>query len=225
MLIVALTGGIATGKSTVSEALRQLGCPIIDADQIARRVVEPTKPAWKAIVKHFGSEVLLPDRKINRQALGSIIFNSKEKRVLLNSCTQIPILHQALWDLIVHFFHGEHVVVLDFPWLYESQMFVHFTHRVIVVACSTEVQLQRLMQRNSLTEDKALKRINAQMSLEEKKRQATYVINNDGSLEDTKRQVEKLYKDLRRSRMYVIIRLFLGLSAVIILLLIVNLLM
>ena len=221
--IVGLTGGIATGKSTVSDVLRQLGCPVIDADQIEHRVVEPNKPSWKAIVKHFGSEVLLPDGKINRRRLGSIIFDSREKRRLLNSCTRMAILREALWELIVHFFHGEHVVVLDFPLLYESQKLVYITHRVIVVACNTEAQLQRLMQRNTLTRDEAMKRVDAQMPLEEKRRRATYIIDNDGSLEDTRRQVEELYKELRRSWMYLIVRIFLVLSIAIFLILIMNL--
>lgn len=225
MLIVGLTGGIATGKSTVSNILRHLGCPVIDADRLARRVVEPNRPAWRAIIKQFGTEVLLPDGEINREKLGNIVFNDPSKRRLLNSCTHMAIFRELLWDLLVLFIRGERLVILDAPLLYESGKLVHLTHRVVVVTCTAEVQLQRLMQRNCLTRDEALKRVDAQMPLEEKRRRATYVIDNDGSAEDTKHQVEELHKELTQSWMYVAVRLLAVLFVVFVSIIVISLLM
>ncbi|XP_062508119.1 dephospho-CoA kinase domain-containing protein-like [Corticium candelabrum] len=211
MLVVGLTGGIATGKSTVSHLLRRLGCAVIDADQIARRVVDPNKPAWKTIRKQFGNTILLPDGSIDREKLGTIVFNDSAKRQLLNSCTHTPIFRELLWQLLVNFIKGEHLVILDVPLLYESGKLVHLTHRIVVVACSPEVQLQRLMQRNGLTKDEAIKRVNAQMPLDEKRRRATHVIENDQSIEDTRRQVEELHRELCDSWMYIIVRFLIAL--------------
>jgi dephospho-CoA kinase len=107
MLLIGLTGGIASGKSTVSTYLLHLGCPVIDADKIARDVVEPGLPAWKEIVAVFGEGILKPNREINREALRNIIFNDSGKRHLLNQCThphiQTAMLKQALW----HFLRGK----------------------------------------------------------------------------------------------------------------------
>jgi dephospho-CoA kinase len=106
MLIFGLTGGIASGKSTVSRMLEELGCPVIDADVLARRVVEPGKPAWRAIVGHFGEEILQENGTINRERLGSIVFNDESKRKTLNRCTHPYIRREVLWELAKHFLKG-----------------------------------------------------------------------------------------------------------------------
>jgi dephospho-CoA kinase len=171
---------------------------VIDADKIARDVVEPGLPAWKEIVAVFGEGILKPNREINREALRNIIFNDSGKRHLLNQCThphiQTAMLKQALW----HFLRGEWFVVLDTPLLFESGRLVSWMKKIIVVYCSEEQQVERLIQRNSLSEDDAKLRIAAQIPLREKVHRADYVIDNSQSLEETKKQVKQVIRRLNK---------------------------
>ncbi|XP_064779758.1 dephospho-CoA kinase domain-containing protein isoform X2 [Oncorhynchus masou masou] len=133
MFLVGLTGGIASGKSTVSSLLRELGCPIIDADVVARKVVEPHSPAYCRIVKHFGPEILLENGEIDRQKLGQLIFASEDKRRLLNSITH-PEIHKAMLKQIFFFFlRGYRYVVLDVPLLFETRRLTRFLNHTVVV--------------------------------------------------------------------------------------------
>ncbi|KAG9350148.1 hypothetical protein JZ751_026501 [Albula glossodonta] len=133
MFLVGLTGGIASGKSTVSSALRDLGCPIIDADVVARQVVEPKSPAYCRIVQHFGPEILLENGEIDRQKLGQIVFSSAEKRRLLNSITH-PEIHKAmLKQIFFYFLRGYRYVVLDVPLLFETRRLTRFLNYTVVV--------------------------------------------------------------------------------------------
>lgn len=132
MKFVGLTGGIASGKSTVSRILENNGIPIIDADLIAREVVLPGRPAYQLIVKRFGSDVLLPDGNIDRPKLGSIVFADEEKRKILNQCTHPYIRMEILRLFIYYWLTGEKVVVLDAPLLIEGGL-DKFVNVVIVV--------------------------------------------------------------------------------------------
>ncbi|KAM9424130.1 dephospho-CoA kinase domain-containing protein [Pholidichthys leucotaenia] len=206
MFLVGLTGGIASGKSTVSSMLRELGCPIIDADIVARKVVEPNTSAYSRIVYHFGSEILLEDGKIDRQKLGEIIFASEEKRKLLNSITH-PEIHKAmLKDILFYFLKGYHYVVLDVPLLFETRRLTRFLNHTVVVYCDPATQLSRLMQRNGLTQEQAEQRVAAQMPLNEKRGLANHVIENSGSREDTHRQVLRLHTKLEDSMDFLLVR-------------------
>ncbi|RHY72547.1 hypothetical protein DYB30_006167 [Aphanomyces astaci] len=169
VIAVGLTGGIATGKSTVSEVFKKFNGVIIDADAIARQVVEPGKPAHTKIVAMFGNDVLNADKTINRPMLGSIIFNNPSKRQALNSCTHRIVKQRKL-------------VIFDAPLLFETKLLQYFCGPIIVVACSEAAELQRLMARDSLPEDKALARIKSQMSIEIKL--ADVVIDNNGTKEE-----------------------------------------
>ncbi|RHY08026.1 hypothetical protein DYB26_010511, partial [Aphanomyces astaci] len=162
VIAVGLTGGIATGKSTVSEVFKKFNGVIIDADAIARQVVEPGKPAHTKIVAMFGNDVLNADKTINRPMLGSIIFNNPSKRQALNSCTH-EMFYQLLYQRIVK---QRKLVIFDAPLLFETKLLQYFCGPIIVVACSEAAELQRLMARDSLPEDKALARIKSQMSIE-----------------------------------------------------------
>ncbi|CAI8027904.1 Dephospho-CoA kinase domain-containing protein [Geodia barretti] len=134
MLIFGLTGGIASGKSTVSRILEELGCPVVDADVLARRVVEPGRPAWRAIVGHFRDEILQEDGTINRERLGSIVFDDESKRKTLNRCTHPYIRREVLWELAKHFSKGSSYVVLVSPLLFETKYALHYMRQTIVVS-------------------------------------------------------------------------------------------
>nr|XP_018904853.1 PREDICTED: dephospho-CoA kinase domain-containing protein [Bemisia tabaci] len=211
MFIVGLTGGIATGKSTVSHMIRELGVPVIDADVIARKVVEPGTPGWREIKKVFGNSVLLPTGEINRQTLGDIIFSNSEKRRLLNEITHPRIHRLMMWDAFTKFLQGYQFVVIDTPLLFESGAMLSYIHKIIVVTCEEDLQLQRLIERNSMPESRAKQRIKAQMPLEEKCNRANFVIENSGSLTDTKDQVGRIVATLKASRFHWKIRVLAGL--------------
>uniref|UniRef100_A0A023GAS7 Dephospho-CoA kinase domain-containing protein n=1 Tax=Amblyomma triste TaxID=251400 RepID=A0A023GAS7_AMBTT len=199
MLLIGLTGGIASGKSTVAGILLSLGIDVIDADKIARDVVEPGKPAWQQIRREFGSEVLLKDGQINRPALGRIVFSDHEKRRKLNRITH-PEIHKEMGVQCVKLFlRGRQFVVVDVPLLYETKTMLRFMHKVIVVKCSPAQQVKRLMLRNGFNEEEAQKRIDSQLPLEQKCDLADFVIDNTGELDRVRAQVEDIVRQLRSS--------------------------
>lgn len=200
MFLVGLTGGIASGKSSVATMLKNMGIRIIDADQIAREVVEPNKKAWKAIRKEFGESVFNNDGTLDRQALGLIVFSDTDKRKLLNSIVHPEVYNSIFRKCLRLFFSGHQFAVIDVPLLFESGKMIQFVHKTIVVSCDPSLQLERLMKRDKLTEPDAMARINAQMPLSEKVKFADFVINNNGSIESTQQQVEKMVLELRRSK-------------------------
>lgn len=189
--IFGLTGSIASGKSTVSNFLKELNVPIVDADVIAKEVVEIGQPAYKKIVEAFGSEVLLNSGEINRPFLGSIIFNNKEKRLQLNEIVHPEVRREMKEQADRYIKEGEPLVILDIPLLYEGNS-IELVEKVIVVTVSEENQLMRLMNRNGLSKEDALLRIASQIPVKEKAARADYVIDNNGDFEDTKRQVKDL---------------------------------
>jgi dephospho-CoA kinase len=187
-LMIGLTGGIASGKSTVAKMLRELEIPVIDADQIAREVVEVGEEAYLEIVKEFGEEILQEDRTIDRGKLGSIVFHNKEKRQLLNSIVHPAVRKKMLMQKEQYIRNGENTIVLDIPLLFESNL-THLVDKIIVVYVDEHIQLQRLMERNSLSKEEAEARMKAQMPLIEKVSKADAVINNNGTIEETKQQL------------------------------------
>lgn len=190
-MILGLTGGIASGKSTVSALLRERGITVIDADQIARQVVEPGMPAYEAIVRHFGTEILQPDRSINRKKLGEIVFSNESERHILNGIVHPEVRKVMREQAEAAERAGERIVVMDIPLLFESKL-QHMVDKIAVVYVPAPVQLERLMKRDALDEQQAMKRLQAQLPIEWKKEHADYVIDNQGTLEETKRQVEQL---------------------------------
>ncbi|MFD4703475.1 dephospho-CoA kinase [Gottfriedia sp. NPDC058432] len=189
--IFGLTGSIASGKSTVSNFLKELNVPIVDADIIAKEVVEIGQPAYKKIIEAFGSEILLESGEINRSFLGSIIFNNKEKRLQLNEIVHPEVRREMKEQADRYIKQGESLVILDIPLLYEGNS-IELVEKVIVVTVSEENQLKRLMNRNGLSKEDALLRIASQIPVKEKAARADYVIDNNGDIEDTKRQVKDL---------------------------------
>ena len=195
MHIIGLTGGIASGKSTVSGMLAQLGAYIINIDEIAHAVVMPNQPAWFDIVTHFGNGILLPDSMINREVLGEKIFKDKVERQCLERITH-PRIEEQVHKLIAHAEEiGEGVVVLDVPLLFEAG-WQRMVDSIWVVYVEKEVQLSRLIARNQLTHRQAMDRIDTQMSLADKVKQADIVIDNNLDIEHTRKQVVAAFRML-----------------------------
>jgi dephospho-CoA kinase len=190
-MIIGLTGSIASGKSTVSNMLKEKGYPIVDADKIARQVVEPGTPVIKEIAEHFGDEVLNEDGSLNREKLGERIFKSEEERKKLNSIIHPAIRNEMIRQKEQWISKGAGTVILDIPLLFESKL-QSFVEKIIVVSVTPEIQKQRLIARNELNEQEAADRINSQLLMVEKEAGADAVIDNNGTIEETKMQVETL---------------------------------
>lgn len=196
MKIIGLTGGIASGKSTVARTLRELGATVIDADEIAHSVIEPGKPAWEDIVKKFGSHILKPDQTIDREKLGAIVFNDPELLQELNQITHPRVAEQLKHIITTMRTEQSHAILfLEVPLLYETHL-ERICDEVWVVWVDEETQIQRLMKRDNLSREDAIKRIDAQMSLDEKARRADVVIDNRSSLEETIAKATKYYNEI-----------------------------
>lgn len=196
MKLIGLTGGIASGKSTVAKILARLGAAIVDADALAREVVEPEQDAWREIVKIFGPEVLQPDRTLDRQKLRAIIFNDPAARKKLESIIHPRVRALAEERIAQYSAAGYEVIVYEVPLLFEGKLH-EWLRPVLLVACSVAVQRRRLQQRDALSAEAADKHIAAQMSLEEKRRLADYTIENDGDWADLERQVRAVLEKIR----------------------------
>lgn len=196
MKLVGLTGGIASGKSTVAEILKRQGAAIINADVLAREVVEPGRQAWTEIVNTFGTAVLQPDRALDRQKLRAIIFDDPDARKKLESIIHPQVRALAEQRIREHAAAGYAVIVYEVPLLFEGNL-QEWLRPVILVACDVDTQRNRLQSRDNLSAAQAQKHIDAQMSLEAKRRLADYVIENNGSLEDLKRQVQAVLEKIK----------------------------
>lgn len=190
-ITIGLTGGIATGKSTVSKIFLENHIPVIDADIEARLVVEKGSEAYHLIIEEFGESILQPDGQLNRQQLGAIIFSDDKKRQRLNEITHPRIRQQMLEKKNQAIINKERLVVLDIPLLFEGKL-QELVDKVVVVSTAAPIQLERLMERNGFSKEEALQRINAQMPLEEKEQLADVVIYNNGTIDELRASVENL---------------------------------
>ncbi len=193
-MIIGLTGSIASGKSTVAKMLEEVGLPIVDADLVARIVVEPGTPTLEKISEVFGKEVLLENGELNREKLGEIIFHNPAKRVELNSIMHPAIRQEMLRQRDELTEAGEPHIVMDIPLLFESHL-QHFVEKILVVSVTEENQLTRLMERNHLSKEEALARIATQLPLSEKEKGADAVIYNNRELENTRTQLLAILKE------------------------------
>ncbi len=193
MRIIGLTGGIASGKSTVSNMLRELGATVVDTDALARAVVEPGRPAWEEIVAWLGQDVLQADGTLDRRKVADIVFADAAARAKLEGITHPRIGAAAREALAAAERAGARVAVLDVPLLYEAG-WEAMADEVWVVYVDEETQRRRLMARDGLTAGQAAARMAAQMSLAEKARRADVVIDNGGSLGETAAQVAAAWR-------------------------------
>ena len=196
MLIVALTGGIATGKSIVAEVLAGHGCLIHSADDTARSLMEPGRPAWEKIVARFGRKILRPDQTIDRAGLARIIFDDEEARAFLNRLIHPLVQEERRAAVERSAKEGRAKIFVSEAALTIEAGFAGFFDKIIVVYCRPEIQIQRLMDRDRLDRAAAAKKIRAQMSVEEKRKHADYVIDSSGTIDDTIAQAEQVYKKL-----------------------------
>lgn len=197
-LLIGVTGGIASGKTTVANMLSDLGAHAIDFDILARQVVEPGKPAWNDIVEYFGKQVLAKDDSLDRKKISKIVFNDFEKRKKLESFTH-PRIHEAFIkqiDLIVEKNPGA-IIQAVIPLLIELNLQYMF-HKNILVYIPPEQQIERLSERDKISEKEAANILNAQLPIDEKLEYADFVIHNDASIHETKKQVEKLWHKLKK---------------------------
>ena len=194
MSVIGLTGGIASGKSLVSAVLRQLGAQIVDADEVARLVVEPGTAGLAEIRQVFGDKILNPDGSLNRKTLGNMVFADPDKLKRLNEITH-PQIYKYFKNEIDNFHqHKDYpALILDVPLLIEAG-FYRLVDEVWLVVVSKDVQVSRVMDRDGASREQALQRINSQMSVEEKQKYADVIIDNSGSTESTRQKVIELWK-------------------------------
>jgi dephospho-CoA kinase len=193
MFIIGLTGNIATGKSTVAKMLRELGAEVIDADALVHELYQPNTKVTRRVAELFGAEVLLPDGGVNRQKLGAVVFNDKERMKALES-----VVHPAVAALRNEKINQatKPVVVLEAVKLFETGQHQQ-CHQFWVVTASESAQLQRLMKQRGLSKEQARSRLAVQPPLEEKLKIADVVIDNSGTLDDLRRQVEAAWESVK----------------------------
>jgi len=200
LIIAGLTGGIATGKSTVSSILREAGAIIIDADAIARDAVKKDLPAWHEIVRIFGKEILLPDGEIDRVRLGDIIFKDASKKEILNKIVH-PHVIQRVAEMIEEI--GKEspgsIVILDVPLLIEAGMDKGLED-VILVYTPEWIQIERLIERDGISDEDALLRVRSQMPIEKKREFSTIIIDNSGTIEATKKRALEVFDSLKKKQ-------------------------
>lgn len=197
MIIVGLTGSIGTGKSTVAGLFKELGAYVVDWDELARKVVRPHSKAWIEIVKHFGDDFLNEDLTLNRQKLADTVFSDNEKVTILNQIVHPEVFKEdERITSTIKSLDPDALVIKDIPLLHEADLPI-CVDKTIVVAASEQTRLRRLEKRGLSRQD-AQTRMRSQLPLEEKIRTADFVINNDGSLKETRRQVEAIYSLLKR---------------------------
>jgi dephospho-CoA kinase len=198
MLIVGLTGGVASGKTAVSQVLKEEGAYIIDADQIARELVQPHKPAWNELIRAFGKGILQKDGSIHRKKLADKVFADPKQRKLLNQ-----ILHPRIKEEMdrrtkeIGQRDPEAIVVIDAPLIVELEDHREMDKLIVVTTTQTQ-QIDRLKDRDGAKLEEALRIISSQMPLEEKVKLADFVIRNEGSLEETKKRAREVFKELKK---------------------------
>lgn len=197
-MIIGLTGSIASGKSTVSNMLKESGYPIIDADLVARQVVEPGTETLKKIAELFGPGVLRTDGTMDREKVGALIFSDPVRRKQLNDIIHPAIREEMLRQRSAYLADGYETIVMDIPLLFESKL-QHFVDKILVVSVTEENQLSRLIERNGLSDKDARDRISSQLPMSVKEAGADAVIYNNGTLEETARQLATILARWRQN--------------------------
>jgi len=197
MLKVGLTGGIACGKTVVRRRIEERGIPTLDADAVVHRLLQSGTDVTREIAEIFGDAVIAPDGSVDRKALAAIVFNDEQARRNLNA-----VVHPAVWREIERFFEqrekaSDPVAVVDAALMIETGSFRRYD-RVVVVHCLRELQLERLMARDGLSREDALRRIRSQMPIEEKRPFADFLVDTSGSIEETLKQADELASQLQR---------------------------
>ncbi len=198
MRVIGLTGGIGSGKSTVASLFLEEKIPVVDADRISREITSPGHPAYEEIVRHFGQEVLRSDGRIDRKKLGAIVFGDPGKRAALEAITH-PRITEGIRNAVSALVDEGHPIAIVEAALIHEKGRRGFFDAVIGVRCGVELQVERIMRRDGIMREEALRIVAAQMDSEEKVRASDYVIDNSGDLARTRDQVRVLAEKLRRS--------------------------
>lgn len=194
--LLGVTGGIASGKTTVANMLGELGWPIIDFDHLARVVVEPGRPAWQDIVDFFGPDILLPDQSLDRKKIGRMVFTSPEKRTKLEGLTHPRIFEEFVTELDrLSGSRPAAIIQAVVPLLYEQRLQGLF-HQVLLIYVPREVQIERLIRRESISREEATNILTSQLPIDDKLAWADYVIDNSGTVEETRQRAKALHAKL-----------------------------
>ena len=196
-VLLGVTGGIASGKTAVSRMLEELGARTIDFDVLSRVVVEPGKPAWKEVVAYFGEQVLLGDKTLDRKKLAEIVFHDPEKRKKLEGFIH-PRIYEEFSRRVQEYASADPEVIIQVavPLLVEANL-QHFFHKILLVYIPAQMQIERLMDRDRISREMAVKMLSSQLPIEEKRSHADFIVDNSGSLEETRRQVKEVWKKLK----------------------------
>lgn len=195
MKIIGLSGGIASGKSTISKMLKEMEIPVIDGDDIARDIMKKGSPVLDKLVQAFGTEVLNKDDTLNRKKLGSLVFSDKDNLKKLNDITHPVIKKELLEGINIYKIAGKKCCVVDGALLMEG-IFMDIVKILILVFVNRDIQIKRLMARNLIGFEEAVNRINSQIPFEEKKKYADYVIDNSYDMEYTRFQLNKIINEI-----------------------------
>jgi dephospho-CoA kinase len=193
MRLIVLTGGIACGKTTTSNYLSSKHeCVIIDADEIAHDVQQPGRPAWQAVVSHFGRTILNPDDTIDRKKLGALVFKDPTELRVLNQIVHPRVIRELFSKSVKAWLSRKSVVILDIPLFFEGNLPRVYFHDIVVVVIEREAQVERIMNRNHISREDAERRIAAQMPIERKSKLGTIVVRNDGTREELEKTLDGL---------------------------------
>lgn len=197
--LIGLTGGIATGKSTVSNIIIEKGYPVVDADKISREIVELNKPAYNDIVESFGENILHENKTIDRKKLGNIIFRDEKCREKLNNITH-PHIFETIQSNIEELSRCYHTIFLDIPLLFEQfdllERYDIKFQEIWLIYVGKTLQIERLMKRDGILEEEALRKVESQMPIDIKKTRSSKVIDNSGDIEFLNKQIDKLLSEL-----------------------------
>ncbi len=196
MLTVALTGGIATGKSLVAQTLQGLGCYIHYADKVAHQLMEVHTPIWKKIVSRFGKHILNEDKSINRSKLGAIVFSSKTDLAFLNRALHSKVLEKTKETIESLREEGKYKIFISEAALTIEAGFSDFYDKIVVTYCKREIQIKRLIERDNISRRQAVQKIESQLPTTEKLKVADYIVQTSGSIRETIDQAKQLYSNL-----------------------------
>ena len=196
-LVVGLTGGVATGKTTVAGMFQDLGARVISADEVVHRMLERGSDLWRQVRQEFGEEVLTPDGNIDRVRLGDLVFRDKGKRTTLEAIIHPPVIEYLQREAECFRESGQGVLILEIPLLIEAGA-LHLVDKVLVVTAEQESQISRLEKRYGIGREEAILRISSQLPLAEKVRHADWVVSTEGTLDSTKKQVERVWYEAQK---------------------------
>jgi len=197
-LVIGLTGGVATGKTTVARMFKALGAKVLSADEIVHELVQPGSNVWRAVVDEFGDRILGEDGRIDRRKLAEIVFGDRQRRLRLEAITHPPVLELLAAEAKRFRDTGRGVLILEIPLLFETAS-ARLVDKVLVVTAEQETQIRRLEKRYSLTREEAKLRIRSQLPMSEKIRHADWVVSTEGALRSTREQVERVWTTIQKS--------------------------